>query len=1169
MTFLIGALTFNANAQVDITDDYLANANLSTENSGWTYYSDAYKYQAWRTGSETVSAAVEFYAGWGSLEHTDFKFSQTVTLPAGNYRIAVNAFFREGNSGNGTNNGKAWIFAGEKKQNVYGLNSGELSAWNSAGDDMAKAQAAFFDGSFSNAFDFDMIEETTIELGFQGKFDAIRQWCILGPVRLYKYSIDNYLVEYDAKYAEAQEIVDMPMENDVKTTLIAAMIDRDSFTLVSEVTEAISTLTVAIENAKASIAEFKLFIDRYNEVKSMTKNILAADCIIASDELRSFMTDELETINSNVEQSSSCEEIDNQTQVLISNVKNFLDEAKFKRGGFVDITSLIQNPGMDALDGWQGDIEDDKISILWSDVPMSEAEYYNIDFNIYQTIPDMPKGNYALKVQAFQRPGSNDVAYNNYQAGNNNINTYIYINDGQTTIKNVMSECSETILLPESTIGGNYWPDYAWPNGAGYTPNGMEGAILYFEKGFYDNEVIASIDAGDLTFGLKCDSHADAAWTLFDNFRLYYYGDAIDLTLDENENLRLLSDIENANVTLSLEVKAEEWNALVLPFDVDANTISSIAGEGSEVATLVNQYEDAIIFAPAEEISANTPFLLKATNDVDTWLFDGCYVYKDDEPMQEGELFNFVGNYTNGKVVAAGNYVVDSNELVKSLSDLTIKSYHAYLVPVSDNISNEIVFVTDGLDPKRIDTEDLALLAQVYENNNGDGWIQKWQLDVEPVTARNLPGISVSDGKVTAVNLSNNGLEGSFPSLLLTLPVIESIDLSSNSLSGVVAFTETSNTLKSLNVSGNQLSGNVGVIAQQLPALEALDVSYNRFAVLYPYISENVTTLDISNQTIEGVYEIDLSETNLATLAQSLPSIILYDHSKRDYSRNVGLDGWNGTDFGCSIERGESGLTFSLLSENNNVYMGVNEDIWDITCDDGTKFQAHLSYPMGDSNFNGKFDVADLMTTINFIFEEYKTKPFNFVAANFNNDKIINVQDVVLNVDGLLAQENEENEDSSPRRIQELASTADATLFWRGNDLVLNTTVPVGALDISMVSEGKIDWKLKSAGMSFKSQTNETRHHAVAYSMGGKTLPVGETIIATTSEPADITNIVACDKEAQYVKVVLTDNETTGIETIASESESTGLYDLSGRKVSRLNAKSGIYVMDGKKIIIK
>ena len=110
MLCIVSALGLRA--QEDITLTYLTNPDLSTVDNGWTYYSDAYKYQAWRnTYDDGHVPAVEFYAGWGSLEHTNFKFSQTITLPAGDYRIAVNAFYREGNGGDGTNNDKAWIFA--------------------------------------------------------------------------------------------------------------------------------------------------------------------------------------------------------------------------------------------------------------------------------------------------------------------------------------------------------------------------------------------------------------------------------------------------------------------------------------------------------------------------------------------------------------------------------------------------------------------------------------------------------------------------------------------------------------------------------------------------------------------------------------------------------------------------------------------------------------------------------------------------------------------------------------------------------------------------------------------------------------------------------------------------------------------------------------------------
>lgn len=260
----------SVNAQEDITSTYLTNADLSTIDNGWTYYSDAYKYQTWRIGDDSKSSAVEFYAGWGSLEHTNFKFSQTVTLPAGDYRIAVNAFYREGNAGNGTNADKAWIFAGETKQNVYALNGmSAVSAYDGGGDDMDDAQRAFKAGAFSNAFDFSLAEETEISLGFEGVFSAMRSWCILGPVKLYKYSLEDYLVDYRAKVAEAEALYTSPMNADVLAALKAAVVEESSFSLSSEVTAAIATLTTKIADANNSISV-------YSSINSAISNYAAS-----------------------------------------------------------------------------------------------------------------------------------------------------------------------------------------------------------------------------------------------------------------------------------------------------------------------------------------------------------------------------------------------------------------------------------------------------------------------------------------------------------------------------------------------------------------------------------------------------------------------------------------------------------------------------------------------------------------------------------------------------------------------------------------------------------------------------------------------------------------------------------------------------------------------------
>ena len=239
----------------NITADYLVNADLATKDYGWTYYSDAYKYQGWETGNENETAAVEFYAGWGSLEHTNFKFSQTITLPAGDYRIAVNAFYREGNDGNGTNADKAWIFAGEKKKNVVAMNSmADLSQW-SGSNDMHKAMAAFKSGAFENAFDFSLAEETEIELGFEGKFDQARSWCILGPVQLWQYSLKDYLVAYNEKAIEVEALINSGKKMGAAelAALRASIVDESTFTLGSEVVAAIDVMNAAIEAANTSI----------------------------------------------------------------------------------------------------------------------------------------------------------------------------------------------------------------------------------------------------------------------------------------------------------------------------------------------------------------------------------------------------------------------------------------------------------------------------------------------------------------------------------------------------------------------------------------------------------------------------------------------------------------------------------------------------------------------------------------------------------------------------------------------------------------------------------------------------------------------------------------------------------------------------------------------------
>ena len=517
----------NVSAQEDITSQYLANADLSTTDYGWTYFSDTYKYQQWRTGNETLSAAVEFYAGWGSLEHEDFMFSQTITLPAGDYRISVNAFYREGNNGNGTNDNKAWIFAGDKKQNVQALNSmGDLSSWNSAGDDMNKAMAAFKDGQFSNAFDFSLEAETEISLGFQGKFTTIYSWCILGPVKLYKYSLNDYLIDYRAKVAEAEALYEQKMNADVLTALQTAVVDESSFNVSSQVTAAIANLTAKINDANNSI-------QKYTELKNYIDAIAAKTELLDADGKAAYDTAAADAIaayenGTATDGTAQMTTLDNAFKAGVLATK--------QPGNGLDMTAYITNADFNtgSSDPWKKEtpfggncqIQGGSRMEYWAGNASNRSQ---ASFNIYQELSNLPAGAYTVSADMY-----------------NSLN-------GE---------------------GGDY--SVFSPTCGVYGLSSNEAIALVTEEGetlttYTTGEVL--VFSGNMTVGTKNSVTPMAArWFMFDNVKLTY---ARQLTEEEIAAMQVPTSITLSETNLSLFTGDHSTlSATVLPENASDKTIT-------------------------------------------------------------------------------------------------------------------------------------------------------------------------------------------------------------------------------------------------------------------------------------------------------------------------------------------------------------------------------------------------------------------------------------------------------------------------------------------------------------------------------------------------------------------------------------------------------------------
>jgi len=193
-----------------------------------------------------------------------------------------------------------------------------------------------------------------------------------------------------------------------------------------------------------------------------------------------------------------------------------------------DLTYILANPTLDEnTDGWNGA----------ATVNYGCAEFYEKAFDFNQTVKGLPAGTYAFCVQGFQRPGSSSSAYQDYKAGTNRVNALIYAGSSNEKLDHIC----DTVLSRkigkgnESTVASGK-----------YVPNDMQAANAYFQKGFYENQVLTAVttDGGSLKVGIKSTNMSSGYWVIFDNFRLYYYG---SLSADEVTAIKEIGNRKSKN----------------------------------------------------------------------------------------------------------------------------------------------------------------------------------------------------------------------------------------------------------------------------------------------------------------------------------------------------------------------------------------------------------------------------------------------------------------------------------------------------------------------------------------------------------------------------------------------------------------------------------------------
>ncbi len=239
---------------------------------------------------------------------------------------------------------------------------------------------------------------------------------------------------------------------------------------------------------------------------------------------------------------------------------------------WIDVTSAyITNPNYDnnSNAGWT-------ISASAGSTACDQGaqEFWNGTWNIYQTAA-LTNGHYRLSVNGYHRPGdfSNSDA-SNWE--NVTITSMLYANDTSQPLKSVYSE-----HLDENYYG-SCW-GYTMGMRTQWYPNTMTSGAYCFAQGMYVNEMEFDVTDGSLTFGIKNDVSVQSNWSIFDNWKLEYYGNVTavtNITLSETAKTMVVGEKWQLTATVS----PADATIQVLTWQSDCESVATVDASGNVTA---------------------------------------------------------------------------------------------------------------------------------------------------------------------------------------------------------------------------------------------------------------------------------------------------------------------------------------------------------------------------------------------------------------------------------------------------------------------------------------------------------------------------------------------------------------------------------------------------------
>ncbi|MBQ2969442.1 MAG: leucine-rich repeat protein [Bacteroidaceae bacterium] len=344
------------------------------------------------------------------------------------------------------------------------------------------------------------------------------------------------------------------------------------------------------------------------------------------------------------------------------------------------------------------------------------------------------------------------------------------------------------------------------------------------------------------------------------------------------------------------------------------------------------------------------------------------------------------------------------------------------------------------------------------------------------------------------------------------------------------------------------------------------------------YLPEGITLLT----TNKGKYDITLAEERKD------------DHTVTSSLQNDGAIRVVVASLTSSLFAGNSGDLFYLnLQADEDISGELPLSIKNIRISesDGTRHDLNdascvinvPAFTPADANNDGLVAIDDVVLTINYLLGDVSDN-FLFVAGDMNADNQILIDDVVQIINCLLGVSTADVQDAR-NRMHETGETLTAGDTQCGFDVKLSNASNYVALQCDVLLPAGV-------GIDDVRVTSGGDHSVVFREMGDGLVRIAVTSLTNEAFASDnlldvavsadsqadihITNAYAVTRGGVMVKAAdasLT-HGTTGIQPAGMEAISTEIYDLNGRVVkenatSTEDLQKGIYLMNGKKVVVK